>query len=167
MTSIVDLKMIKHRIALITVSLLLLAVACNVQKGNTYFNDPTVFFTKTERTKMKNKLQQLNTTDKYKLFVYVVRADNAKKPGEHRASVFANIDDNIRKESVLIYLAYADKKIFIVTGERIKNYLTDSLCSYTISRMTPAFAKADYYTGLDIGINTVDSIIVNTRYVTF
>lgn len=147
--------------------IVLFLYSCNKENQIEYLSDHTSFLSFTEAKSLKNKLDVINKTDKYKLYISIIHSNDRKESKKHLEYTFHNIPDDNRANAILIYLAIADQTINIKTGSSVQHYLTDSSTKYVIKNAIQHFSKGNYYIGLAEGINDIDSIVTNKRHVVF
>lgn len=146
---------LKH--AFILICVINLIASCSNNKP--LLVDEARVLTVKEKRNLKSDLKNIKGDNKYRLHIYTVTGGDTLKNYYHRESFLNQIKHQYQPNTVLIYVAVKDRKIHIRTGRNIQDYLTNSLCLYTIHQITPHFKKVNYYTGLKTGVSIIDSIV--------
>lgn len=117
-----------------------------------------------EEDSLQNKLNAIDGNGKYRLYVYTVTGGDTMENFKHRETFLSHIDKEKQPNTVLMYVATKARKIHIRTGRYIMYHLTDSMCLNTINYITPYFKKGEYYTGIDHGVDMIDSLVIASGF---
>ena len=135
---------------------------CKPNKSNKLLVDAGYFLDSLQTIAVEEKLRRIDEKGYCHLYLYTVIAEKYythKKYDEYLFNVLSK-DETRANTNVLIYLAYDDRKIRIITGIDASKILTDSLCQVAVNRLSPYMSQGKYYDGINSTIHYIDSVFV-------
>ncbi len=155
--------------------LLLFVVGSFVSKAQTYpevpnpprlVNDFAGMLSEDERAALENRLVAYDDSTSTQIAIVTERTLNGADAGQYAIGLFNKwgIGGQAKADNgVLIYVALDDRKMFIVTGRGVEQYLPDIVCKRIIERkLKPNFRNENYYEGFSEAIDEMQQRLAGT-----
>lgn len=116
-------------------------------------NDYAGILNASERNALEDKLVAYDDSTSTQIAVVIQNNIGGADIGQYSIDLFNKwgIGGNAKKDNgVLISISIEERKIFIVTGRGVEEYLPDAICKRIITnRIVPNFKRGNYYNGLN------------------
>lgn len=119
--------------------------------------DTAGMLTSSERNQLTERLARYETRTRHQMVVATI-ADLGGVSVDNFATCLGNrwgIGRKKHDDGIVILIAPRDAKVRISTGIGMARQLTDEKAMGVVQLMTPHFARADYITGLSVGIDAI------------
>ncbi len=124
-------------------------------------NDYVGLLSQSEATKLERKLVAYNDSTSTQIAVVIentLEGDDIVGYCQRLAEGWG-IGQEGKDNGVLIYVAFADRKLRIHTGYGVEGFLTDIMSNRIIDQvLVPAFRKGKYYDGFDKSTNIISDL---------
>ena len=131
-------------------------------RASTLVTDFTETLNSNEKSSLESKLVTFNDSTSTQIAVVLMHSTGNFDIADYSVQLFNKwkIGQESKNNGVLILVAVDDHKVWITTGYGIEGVLPDALCKRIIEQdIVPAFRRGDYYTGLEVGTNSIMSIV--------
>jgi len=122
-------------------------------------NDFTNTLSGGELNALEQKLVAYNDSTSTQIAVVIIPTTDGADIGQYTIELFNKweIGNKQKDNGVLINVAKNDRKVFIVTGRGVEEYLPDAICKRIVTnKIVPNFKQGNYYGGLN---DAVDEMI--------
>lgn len=122
-------------------------------------NDFTNTLSGGELNALEQKLVAYNDSTSTQIAIVIIPTTDGADIGQYTIELFNKweIGDKQKDNGVLINVAKNDRKVFIVTGRGVEEYLPDAICKRIVTnKIVPNFKQDNYYGGLN---DAVDEMI--------
>lgn len=129
-------------------------------------NDFAGMLSEDERSALENRLVAYDDSTSTQIAIVTERSTNGADAGQYAIGLFNKwgIGGEAKADNgVLIYVALDDRKMFIVTGRGVEQYLPDIVCKRIIERkLKPNFRNENYYEGFSEAIDEMQQRLAGT-----
>lgn len=123
-------------------------------------NDFTNTLSGGELNALEQKLMAYNDSTSTQIAIVIISTTDGADIGQYTIELFNKweIGDKQKDNGVLINVAKNDRKVFIVTGRGVEEYLPDAICKRIVTnKIVPNFKQDNYYGGLNDAVDEVIS----------
>ncbi|MBK7147646.1 MAG: TPM domain-containing protein [Bacteroidetes bacterium] len=129
-------------------------------------NDFAGMLTAEERESLENRLVAYDDSTSTQIAIVTEQTLNGADAGQYAIGLFNAWGIGGQKKAdngVLIYVALNDRKMFIVTGRGVEEYLPDIVCKRIVERkLKPNFRNENYYEGFSEAIDEMQQRLAGT-----
>jgi uncharacterized protein len=129
-------------------------------------NDFAGMLSADERQQLENRLVAYDDSTSTQIAIVTEKTLNGADAGQYAIGLFNAWGIGGQKKAdngVLIYVALSDRKMFIVTGRGVEQYLPDIVCKRIVERrLKPNFRNEQYFEGFSEAIDEMQQRLAGT-----